>query len=205
MKLTINADEIGVEIPIFEMDEKETGNLAVALDNFARGTAQAIRDFARQFSDDKEKEQSLVSSVIQYLQVLQGEFYGRAQGETAQPDYPFEEMEGEFITWIYGQGYDDPYAFADEHSGKQLKLDFADDGNVTEVFFSDEDGNKLDVIGEIDSYLFTDEPESAAAICLEYTCIAALCFDKLYGQDDNPVRNRPVDSLYKAITVSSGL
>ncbi len=205
MKLTINSDKTGVEIPAFEMDEREMGDLTLALDNFAHGAARAIRDFARQFSDDKEKEQSLVSSVIQYLQVLQGEFYGRAQSEISQPDYHFEEMEGEFISWIYGRGYDDPYAFVDEHYGKKLKLDFADDGNVTEVFFSDEEGNKLDVIGEIDSYLFADEPETAAALCLEYTCIAALCFDKFYGHDDNPVRNRPADSLYKAITASSGL
>ncbi len=196
MKFSIDYNKNDVDLKELEFTEEESGDLALAIENVGGAAISLMTMFAAMMTEDKAGQQALLRAVTDYIKDNAGKI---SQPEEAAPEFPFEEMESEFITWIYSMGYDDPYGFAEEYEGRDLQLDFAVEGDEVVVFFSAADGSRCETIGEISTYLFEDEEEMAAAKCIEYTCIAALAFDKIYGHENNPVRNSPVNKLEKEI------
>lgn len=203
MKYTVTASGENIRVENIEISEVEKADLKTAVENMAQATAAAMLEFSRSLAEEAGQEKLIFDAIVQCIQFISGDFSKREKNIFA--DHPYEDMESEFLTWIYRQGYDDPFAFADEHRGRQLKLDFDADINDVEVFFSDGNGEKYDIIGEIPSYLFTDEPGMAAAYCAEYTSIAVLALDKLYGRENNSLRGRPPSDLENRIKNRLGI
>ncbi len=197
MKYTVNSTTENVHVEEFVLLQREQDNLQTAVENMVKGTMAAMAHFAGVFGGDKEKE--LLYDMLQYLQMTAAQYIKTEDSIENEEEFPYEDMESEFINWVYGQGYDDPYAFADRYEGLNMQLDFTPEMDEISVYFADENGNKLEEIGTIPAYLFEDEPEMAAAMCIEYTSIAVLCLDKLYSGINNPLRNLPVGTLEKRI------
>ena len=196
MRFTVSSDSKGVNIPEFVFDS-EDNDLRTAIENMAGGTIAAMFHFAKSFSEDPDKTKMLFDSLLDYISMAAEDYF--TEEETPEEEYRYEEWENEFITWIYNQGYDDVYAFMDVYEGTSLKLDFNATCADVEVYLADENGQRLETIGEIPSYLFIDEPDMAAAQCVEYNSIAVLAFDRLYTHEKNPLRRLPVTDLERRI------
>lgn len=197
MKYTVTALGEDIQVNDLRISPEEKENFKTAAENMARAAAAAMIEFARCLAKEPGQEKLIFGAAAEYLRIIADDFLNRE--ENIGTDYPYEDMESEFLTWVYRQGYDDPFAFATEHDGRNLKVDFEENGEDITVFFSDESGEKYDVIGEIPSYLFADEPAMAAAYCLEYTGIAVLALDKLCGIENNSMRSLPPNDLEKRI------
>ncbi len=196
MKFAVNVTENIANVEYFEINENEENDMALAVENMSSAVVSVFARFADVYGGENKAE--LLKSLVHYMQLTVDDYMDKTVQES-QPEYPYEEMEAEFINWIYGQGYDDPYAFADRYEGVDLTLDFRQEGDEISVYFADENGIKQEEIGVIPTYLFEDEPEMASAMCMEYTSVAVLCFDKLYSGINNPLRNLPADNLEKRI------
>ncbi len=193
MKYTVWANGENISVPEFVFEETD-GDMRAAIENMAQATAAAIYEFTKNYTGETPKAKKLFEAVIDYAGLISEELF-----KEQLDDYRYEDKEDEFITWIFNQGYDDAYAFADNYTDVKLQLAFDATCADVEVYLADENGQRLETIGEIPSFLFMDEPETAAAMCVEYTAIAVLAFDKLYTHENNPLRRLPVTDLERRI------
>ena len=193
MKYTVTVSEKDPIITDFVLEENDT-DIQAAIENMAKGIATAVSEFTKHFTEETPQKKRLYHAVMEHIAMFSEPLYSEQLD-----DYRYEDKEDEFVTWIYNQGYDDVYGFVDVYADTKLQLAFDATCADIEVYLADENGQRLESIGEIPSFLFIDEPETAAAICVEYNAIAVLAMDRLYTHDGNPLRRLPVTDLERRI------
>ena len=193
MKYTVQANADGINLTEFLFEDCDS-DMRTAMENMAGATSAAVYEFVKNYAEDKQKAKALFNSMLDYIGLMSEDLFAEQLD-----DYNYEDREDEFITWIYNQGYDDVYAFIDVYADTKLQLAFDATCADVEVYLADENGQRLETIGEIPSFLFMDEPETAAAICVEYNAVAVLAFDRLYTREKNTLRRLPVTDLERRI------
>ena len=198
MKFTVTANEDGFSVDELILEAEEKENIGLAINNMAYGTTAALLEFVQNFSSDTANAQEIFNLMLQHMGAVSEEFFTN-EANRRRDEEIYAISEEVFLPWVYGQGYSDVYEFIDQYSEEELKLDFTVSGETVEVFFTGEDGRRLDDIGQVKTGYFTAAPEIAASQCLELTAIAWTALDRLYGQRNNYLRKNPVDRLEKAI------
>ncbi|MBQ3009323.1 MAG: hypothetical protein IJD80_07045 [Oscillospiraceae bacterium] len=187
MKYTVKAEGSLIDVQEMLFEEAEKADIKTAIENMAKGTTAAMFEFVQNFSDSDKKSRLLFDALLDYMSLISEDVFSEKAAEPVNEEVDYKEYEDQFIIWIYEQGYDDPYAFGEEYADRQLSLDFSVEGDTALVYIS-ADGEKMNEIGEIQGYLFEDEPGMAKQMCVEFTAVAVLAFDKAYSIDSNPLR-----------------
>lgn len=203
MKYTVTANDEGINVDELMLEAEEKENIGLAINNMAYGTTAVLLEFVQNFASDTTNAQEIFDILLQHMRAVSDEFFTNEANKRQDEDI-YEISEEVFLPWVYGLGYSDVYEFIDLYSDRQLKMAFEINGNTAEVFFADENGQRLDDIGEIEVVNFAIAPEYAHRQCLELTAIAWTALDRLYGQRNNYLRKNPLDTLEKSIRSELG-
>ncbi len=198
MKFTVTANEDGISVDELMLESEEKEDIGMAVGNMAYGITSVLLEFVQNFSSDTANAQEIFNLILQHARAVSDQVFSNEANRRQDEDI-YAISEEVFLPWVYGQGYSDVYEFIDLYSEEELKLDFALNGDTVEVFFTGEDGRRLDDIGQIKTGYFTAAPEIATGQCMELTAIAWTALDRLYGQRNNYLRKQPVNTLEKAI------
>lgn len=203
MKYTVTANDEGINVDELMLEAEEKENIGLAINNMAYGTTAVLLEFVQNFASDTTNAQEIFDILLQHMRAVSDEFFTNEASKRQDEDI-YEISEEVFLPWVYGLGYSDVYEFTDLYSDRQLKMAFEINGDTAEVFFADENGQRLDDIGEIETVNFAIAPEYAHRQCLELTAIAWTALDRLYGQRNNYLRKNPLDTLEKSIRSELG-
>lgn len=203
MKYTVTANDEGINVDELMLEAEEKENIGLAINNMAYGTTAVLLEFVQNFASDTTNAQEIFDILLQHMRAVSDEFFTNEANKRQDEDI-YEISEEVFLPWVYGLGYSDVYEFTDLYSDRQLKMAFEINGDTAEVFFADENGQRLDDIGEIEVVNFAIAPEYAHRQCLELTAIAWTALDRLYGQRNNYLRKKPLDTLEKSIRSELG-
>ena len=204
MKFTVTANEDGFSVDELLLEAEEQENIGIAVNNRAYGTTAALLEFVQRFSTDTVNASEIFNLMLQHVQAISEEFFTNEANRQQDEDI-YEIAEEVFLPWVYGRGYSDVYEFIDAYSENQLKMNFTVNGDEVNVYFTDENDNRLDDIGDIKTGYFTAAPEEATRQCMEMTAIAWTALDRLYGQRNNYMRKQPVNWLETAVRKELGI
>lgn len=196
MKFTVINDESHEFELQLEFSDEEKENYSDCLYDIALGCSRIILEMVKDLSE-KEKAKKLSNFIIEEIKSAVDtciEDHYKEQESDILEHSLYDFMEKTFVEWIEGinesfEIYEET-DFIKKYQNKKINIahSLSKHGEV-QVFFSLEDPrDNLDIMRFPASLL--EEDEERFSVCCTYCeIIATVAFDKLYGEDNNPLRN----------------
>lgn len=174
-----------------ELTEEEKESLEEVVTNLSVGLAGVVAELLHQYCPTREEAGRLASLVLREqqsaLELYISKFFpGEDDGAEEQRLYDsMEEIYQE--AWFKTSGYESEEALLAAYQGQPpLRLDCRMEDGALTVFVTNRE--KTEVLGRIDPALAKEDPEAFETACGMYQMVATVLGDKLYGQEENPIR-----------------
>ena len=174
-----------------ELTEEEKESLEEVVTNLSVGLAGVVAELLHQYCPTREEAGRLASLVLREqqsaLELYISKFFpGEDDGAEEQRLYDsMEEIYQE--AWFKTSGYESEEALLAAYEGQApLRLDCRMEDGALMVFVTNRE--KTEVLGRIDPALAKEDPEAFETACGMYQMVATVLGDKLYGQEENPIR-----------------
>lgn len=193
MKFTIINDKThDFDLKITFSKEEQRDRLGCFYD-VALGCSRVILEMVRD-CDSREKAKTLakflIEKITESVDTCIEEHYNEKDNSILERSL-YEFMENAFYDWLGSlntQGISDEEDFIKVCKNKQAILKYLINQTEVRIFFSLNDGKALDIFCFPISLL--EENESRFdAYCTASESIATVAFDKMYGENNNPLRN----------------
>lgn len=193
MKFTITNDKTHeFDLKLMFSKEEKKDRLGCIYD-VALGCSRVILEMVKD-CDSKENAKTLakflIEKITESVDTCIEEYYNEKDNSILERSL-YEFMENAFYEWLESlntQGISDEEDFIKVCKNKQATLEYLINQTEVKIFLSLNDGKALDIFCFPISLL--DENESRFdACCTASESIATVAFDKIYGENNNPLRN----------------
>jgi len=209
MKFTvINDDNHEFDLKL-EFSENEKENYADCLYDVALGCSRVVLEMVKDLSE-KEKAQKLADFLIDQIKksvdtCIEDHYNEKASSILEHSLYDL--MEKAFYDWL--DDLDESHEiynekdFIEKCQNKDVEIDYVlNNCEEVNVFISLDDRKETLDILYIPVSLFDKDESNFDAHCSYCEVVATVAFDKLYGEDNNPLRNDKSWSLTREIKES---
>ena len=174
-----------------ELTEEEKESLEEVVTNLSVGLAGVVAELLHQYCPTREEAGRLASLVLREqqsaLELYISKFFP-GEDDGAEEQRLYDSMEEIFQeAWFKTSGYESEEALLAAYEGQApLRLDCRMEDGALTVFVTNRE--KTEVLGRIDPALAKEDPEAFETACGMYQMVATVLGDKLYGQEENPIR-----------------
>ena len=174
-----------------ELTEEEKESLEEVVTNLSVGLAGVVAELLHQYCPTREEAGRLANLVLREqqsaLELYISKFFP-GEDDGAEEQRLYDSMEEIFQeAWFKTSGYESEEALLAAYEGQApLRLDCRMEDGALTVFVTNRE--KTEVLGRIDPALAKEAPEAFETACGMYQMVATVLGDKLYGQEENPIR-----------------
>ena len=174
-----------------ELTEEEKTSLEEVVTNLSVGLAGVVAELLHQYCPTREEAGRLANLVLREqqsaLELYISKFFP-GEDDGAEEQRLYDSMEEIFQeAWFKTSGYESEEALLAAYEGQApLRLDCRMEDGALTVFVTNRE--KTEVLGRIDPALAKEDPEAFETACGMYQMVATVLGDKLYGQEENPIR-----------------
>ena len=181
-----------------ELTEEEKESLEEVVTNLSVGLAGVVAELLHQYCPTREEAGRLASLVLREQQSALELYISKfvpGEDDGAEEQRLYDSMEEIFQeAWFKTSGYESEEALLAAYEGQApLRLDCRMEDGALTVFVTNRE--KTEVLGRIDPALAKEDPEAFETACGMYQMVATVLGDKLYGQEENPIRKLYLGAL----------
>ena len=190
MEFQANDKKGNFEITL-ELTEEERESPEELVTNLSVGLAGVVTEVLHRYCATREDADRLAKLIVREeqaaLELYVSKFFASEDDEAEEQRLYASMVEIYEEAWFKDSPYESEDALLAAYAGQApLRLDCrAENGGAT-VFMTNR--VKTEVLGWVDGLLLKEDPEGFETACGMYQMVATVLGDKLYGQENNPVR-----------------